>query len=77
MVFLREHRFGCGQRRDFAIVEHDGFGFAAGIDKHEAAAADIAGAGPRHLHRQRGRHGGVHGVTALFEDVAADFRSEG
>lgn len=58
------------------LAENDENGVAAvdGMDEHEAAAADVPGAGIGDGHREGGGDGGIHGVAALFHDGGADVR---
>jgi hypothetical protein len=52
-----------------AVVEQEGF--TRGLpDEHEAAAADVAGLGIHHRHREPRGDGGVDRVAALPQDVA-------
>ena len=55
-------------RRGLAIVDRDVFVALGGMDHHEAAAADIAGARIGHGQRKAGRDRGVDRVAALPQE---------
>ena len=64
------------RRRGLAIVDRDIFVALGGMDHHEAAAADIAGARIGHGQRKAGRDRGIDRIAALPQDVGADLRGE-
>ena len=46
-------------------------------DHHESAAPDVAGLGVHHRQREPDRHGGVHRVATLLQDVPSHFAGDG
>ena len=73
---VEEHlRRGAG-RRFFAEVDSGGFAIGE-ADHHEAAAADVAGGRIGDRQREAGSDGGVDGIAAVGEHVAAGLAGDG
>jgi hypothetical protein len=70
---LGVHPRGRGGGGALAVVDgHGGALAGGGTDEHEPAAGDVAGEGVGGLEGEGGGDGGVDGVAAASEDVAAD-----
>ena len=66
----------ASRRRGLAIVDRDVLVALGGMDHHEAAAADIAGARIGHRQRKAGCDRGIDRIAALPQDVGADLGRE-
>ena len=66
----------CRSRRGLAIIDRDVLVAVGEMDHHEAAAADIAGAGIGDGQRKTGRDRGIDRVAALPQNVGADPRGD-
>src|SRR5262249_14367136 len=70
-VLLAVHGFVRGGGGGLAVVDDDGVFLAAGVDDHEAAAADVAGRGVGDGQREGCGDRGIDGVAAFFQDLDA------
>ena len=71
---VEKHVFGRVQRRCLAIVDGDGFVGFGQMHQHEAAAAEIAGAGQGDSQGKPHRHRRIHRIAAAFQNIEADRR---
>ena len=63
-------------RTGLAIVDRDVLAALGGMDHHETAAADIAGARIGDRQRKAGCDRGIHRIAAPAQDVGADLRGD-
>ena len=66
-LIVEIHGFCRRERRPFAVIEE--IGLAVHVERHETAAADIAGLGIGDGERERDRRGRVDSVAAFLEDL--------
>ena len=72
-VALLQHGWRCRRRSFFTVIDNDGLTLWR-VNKHEAAAANIAGCGPRHCLGESRRHSSVDIVAPLLQNPQANVR---